>query len=349
MKKEIDLLINGAIADGAFPGANLGIVINDKAKVKSYGNKALFPSKEENNLNTLYDMASCSKVIATTTSIMILLEQGKLRLYDNVDVYLTEFQNKEINIWDLLTHSSGLPADVARSHFLSKSELYEKIMTAETIYPKNTKIVYSDIGFILLGMVIEKISGMTLDKFTKKYIFEPLEMFNTGYCPQDINQCAPTEDRGDKIDRGYVHDEKAKTMGGVAGHAGLFSTIEDVCHFLQMILNDGIYNGKRVLSKQSVNLLFIPQVEVKNGVILDNERRALGWIVKGSYPCSGDLASINTIMHTGFTGTHVVIDKDNKVAYCLLSNRVHPTRANNKIIAFRAKLGNYIISHLENL
>ena len=116
-----------------------------------------------------------------------------------------------------------------------------------------------------------------------------------------------------------------------------------------MVLNDGVYKGKKILSKQTIDLMFTPQVEDKNGISLNNEKRSVGWIVKGCYPNSGDLASPNTIMHTGFTGTNIVIDRDNKAGFSLLTNRVHPTRANNKVISFRSRLGNYIFSHLEEL
>ena len=349
MNKEINNLINEAINDGVFPGANLCIVHDSKVDFNSYGLKAKYPTEEKNDINTLYDMASCSKVISTTTSIMILVEAGKLRLYDTVVTYLPEFKLTDLTLWDLLTHTGGLIEGLPGSHHMTKEEIINGIMNLEYSYPKNTKIEYSDLGFIILGMVVEKVSGMTLDKFAKKNIFDPLEMYDTGYCPNDVMRCAPTEDRGGYIDRGYVHDEVAHIFGGVCGHAGLFSTISDVSHFLQMILNDGVYKGKRILSKQTIDMFFTPQVEQKNVVSLVNNTRSIGWIVKGSFPCSGDLASSNTIMHTGFTGTNVVIDRTNKVAFSLLTNRVHPTRKNTKIIAFRSKLGNYIFSHLEEL
>ena len=346
MIQGINNLIEQAIADGVFPGANYALIKNGKTYCTSLGSRALYPEKEANTLATRYDMASCSKVVSTTTSIMILLEQGKLRLFDAVATFLPFFPHSDVTVWDLMTHTAGLPPLISRSLYHTKEELIPLIQKVELKYERNTKIVYSDLGFILLGWIVEAISGMGLDAFSHKYIFEPLEMINTGYCPTDPLICAPTEDRGEYIDRGYVHDEAAKTLGGVAGHAGLFSTVEDMSHFMEMILNRGTYHNKRILSPQTIDLLFVPQVEEPKGIAKTLNRRALGWIVKGDYPCSGDLASPETIMHTGFTGTHIFIDRINKVAFCMLTNRVHPTRENVKIIAFRGRLGNYIMSHL---
>lgn len=349
MKQEINELIQEAINDGAFPGACLCIVNNGKVNLESYGLKAKYPNEEINNLDTLYDMASCSKVISTTTSILVLAEQGKLRLYEPVCNIIPEFNLHNVTVWDLLTHTSGLIPGLPGATKMSKEEIYQGIMNIQPSYEKNTKIVYSDLNFMLLGFIVEKLSGTSLDLFAKKYIFDPLEMYNTGYNPKDPLRCAPTEDRGGYIDRGYVHDEVAHTFEGVCGHAGLFSTVEDISHFIQMVLNDGVYKGKKILSKQTIDLMFTPQVEEKNGVSLNNEKRSVGWIVKGCFPNSGDLASPNTIMHTGFTGTNIVIDRDNKVGFSLLTNRVHPTRLNNKVISFRSRLGNYIFSHLEEI
>lgn len=351
MIKGLEKLITDAISDGVFPGANYCLVEKD-IHFGSLGKKALFPVEEENDINTIYDLASVSKVVSTVTAIMVLLEQGKLRLYDSVSSYLPRFRHRDITIWDLITHTSGLKADVvAAAKIKSKEELLNQIYLADLVYPKNTKIVYSDIGFMLLGFVIEAASGMDLAEFTKKYIFDPLEMYDTSYSPIDKIRCAPTELRKDEIHDGYirgdVHDEKGYILNGVAGHAGVFSTVKDLSHFIQMILNDGIYNGKKILSKASVDLLFTPQVKEQNGISLVGESRTIGWILGGSYPSCGDLASVEVIHHTGFTGTNIFIDRINKVGFALLSNRVHPTRDNVKIIPFRAKLGNYIFANLK--
>lgn len=350
MIEKINELIDEAIKDGAFPGANYCLVAGGKVYTGCLGNRSLYPEKEPNSPDTLYDLASVTKVVCTTTAVMLLLESGRIRLYDPVANYLPEFRHKNILIWDLLTHSSGLPADIPRAARLkSREEILDKIWMFDPVYEKNAKIVYSDIGFILLGLTVEAASGMALDVFARENIFKPLEMNDTGYNPRDKARCAPTEERRDEIYDGYlrgdVHDEKAYILSGVAGHAGLFSTAADLVHFIEMILNGGVFRGRRFLSEPTVDLLFRPQVEMKTGVSLDCNRRGLGWILQGSYPSAGDLASPETIMHTGFTGTNIFIDKTNNVGFALLTNRVHPTRANLKIIPFRSKLGNYIISH----
>lgn len=343
-------LLNDAINDSAFPGVNYCVVTDEEMYFNSLGKKALFPAEEENDIDTLYDMASCSKVVSTTSCIFKLLEQGKLRLYDTVKLYLDRFDYPDVTIWDLMTHSSGLPSGISGSSKLkSREEALDRIFGARMIYEKNSKILYSDIGFILLGLIVEKISKMNLSDFAKKYIFDPLEMTSTGYNPLDVVRCAPTEKRNDEIVkgivRGKVHDEMAYILGGVAGHAGLFSSVKDLSHFIKMILNDGVYNGKQIFSKATIDLMFTPQVRVAKGVSLDLNQRGLGWIVRGDYCSAGDLASEQTILHTGFTGTNIFIDRINRVGFAMLTNRVHPTRANVKIIPLRGRIGNYVIAN----
>lgn len=350
MVEGLEKLINDAINDGAFPGANYYLVAN-KDYSGSLGKKSHIENTD-NSLETIYDLASVSKVVSTVTCIMKLIEAGKLRLYDAVSSYLPRFRFKNITIWDLVTHTSGLKADViAAAKIRSREELLNQIYNSDLVYPTNSKIVYSDIGFMLLGFIVEEVSGMTLDEFARINVFEPLDMKDTCYNPKDIDRCAPTEYRDDEIYKGYlrgkVHDEKAYILGGVAGHAGVFSTVKDLSNFIKMILNGGIHNGKRFLSKASIDLLYTPQVEEQNGISRNNEIRTIGWILAGNWPSCGDLASKETIHHTGYTGTNIFIDRKNKIGFTMLTNRVHPTRDNIKIIPFRAKLGNYIISHFE--
>ena len=233
----------------------------------------------------------------------------------------------------------------------TSDEVMDFIYDVDLIYTPGEKIVYSDIGFILMGKIVEELSGKSLDVFAKENIFEPLEMYNTGYNPKNKELCAPTEHRNDNLYKGmvkgFVHDETALLLGGVAGHAGLFSTVKDVTHFIQMILNDGIFEGKRILSKITIDELYKVQVKEYSGVEVLPKARCLGWQTKDPASSAGDLISENTILHTGFTGTNVFIDRDNQIGFVLLTNRVHPTRNNTKHLHDRACFANYIMSHLE--
>lgn len=345
-------LLQESIDDGAFPGANYCIVTKNRSYFGSLGNRALFPEIEKNDIDTVYDMASLSKVVSTTSLILKLVEAGRLRLHTAVQTFIPEFRHQEVTVWDLLTHSSGLPADVSRAkEIASKEELMEKIFAMDLVYPRNSQIVYSDIGYILLGKIIEKITGVPLDRYAKEILFTPLEMFDTTYNPGDKKRCAPTEERKDRIVqgilRGEVHDEKSYILGGVAGHAGLFSTVTDVAHFIDMILNKGVYKGRRIFSEAVIDLLFAPKVEISHPLIKNYDRRGIGWIIQSCYSSAGDLVSEETILHTGFTGTNIWIDRRNEIGFCLLTNRVHPTRENLKIITVRPKLANFIMAHLD--
>lgn len=351
--KGLDHLIEKAISDGAFPGANYALIIENDTYFGSFGNRALYPNVEENSINTVYDMASLTKVMGTTFAILRLVEEGKLRFYTSVKSILPEFMHEEVTVWDLLTHTSGLPADIKGAKLLaSREETIDRVFHKPLIYPRNTKIVYSDVGYILLGFIVEKISNMELNWFITNEVFVPLNMKESCYNPYDITLVAPTEAREDKVFqgmlRGRVHDEKAYILGGVAGHAGMFSTVKDAANMMHMILNKGKFEGKQVFSEATIDLLFKTQVEEPNGFAKETNKRGIGWIIKGSYPSSGDLASDETIIHTGFTGTNMWIDRKNRIAFCMLTNRVHPTRDNLKIIDFRARVGNYILANYKN-
>lgn len=352
--KEFNLLIEEEIAKGAFPGANYAIVFKNNVYYGSLGNKRLIPKQELNTMDTIYDIASLSKVVSTTSCIMKLLEMGKLRLFTKVQYYIPEFKHPNVSIWHLLTHTSGLPEGLRNIlSYHDKKEIIDAICKIDLVYEPGTKICYSDLGFIIIGEVVEKVSGMALDEFAKKYIFNPLKMIDTCYNPMNINRCAPTEERHDiildGILQGKVHDETSYLMGGVAGHAGVFSTVLDLSHFIQMILNDGVYEGNTIFEKNTIDRLFVPEVTQKNGVIKDEITRGLGWMIAGKAGPNGDLTSNNTIHHTGFTGTSIWIDKQNEIGFCLLTNRVHPTRANTLHLDSRGRISNFLMSNFRKL
>lgn len=349
----LNKLINECIEEGCFPGANYCLVIKDKVYYGSLGNKATIPTVEMNNIDTLYDMASVSKVLSTTSCIMKLLEEGKIRLHAKVSSYLPRFKHTNVTIFDLLTHTSGMQEGISKCTTLkNKEEALDRLYSYELNHETSTKISYSDLNYIMLGEIVELLSGMPLNEYAKKILFEPLEMNDTCYNPSDKKRCAPTEIRDDEtvrgLVRGAVHDETAYAMGGVAGHAGVFSTVKDMSHFIQMILNKGKYNGKKIFSEATVDRLFNVQVSMPSNLVEHYDRRGLGWIINSQCSSAGDLTSYDdTILHTGFTGTNVWIDRKNQVGFSMLTNRVHPTRKNIKHIDARPRIANYIMAHLD--
>lgn len=351
--KELEKLLLDAVNDGAFPGANYAVVTKNKVWMGSVGNKELYPEVIPNSIDTIYDMASLTKVVCTTTCLMQLVEKGLLRIYDPVSRYFEKFKFTDITVWNLMTHTSGLPEGIyGPKDKLSESDIWDKIFAIEELkFKPGTKIIYSDINYILLGKIVEILSGMPINEYAKKNVFEPLEMVDSGYLPSDKKRCAAAEYRNDATMTGYVkgevHDETAYAMNKVAGHAGLFSTVKDCSNFIKMVLNDGVFNGIKVLSKISIDELFKVQVKEYSGVEVLPKARCLGWQTKDPASSAGELVSENTILHTGFTGTNMFIDRDNEIGFVLLSNRVHPTRNNGKLFHVRACVANYIMAHLE--
>lgn len=352
--KKLEQLIQSEIDSGAFPGANYALVLKDKVYLGSLGNKRIVPNVESNHLDTIYDLASLSKVVSTTSCIMKLVETGQLRLFTKVCKYLPKFRFQDVTIWNLMTHTSGLPEGLkGLLQYRCQEEIIEAIYNTDLVYEPGMQIKYSDLGFILLGKIVEEITQMPLNLYSKMILFTPLQMKDSGYNPVDKERCAPTEERHDCIFDGvvcgHVHDETSYLLGGVAGHAGVFSTVEDLSHFLKMILNDGVYNGVRVFEKKTIERLFKVEVDEIKGVMKTQTSRGLGWMVAGQSGPNGELTSEKTIHHTGFTGTSIFIDKENEVGFCLLTNRVHPTRNNPLHIDARGRIANYIMCNYQYL
>lgn len=327
-----------------FPGCNYAIIHNDKIEVGSVGAKALVPKIEKNDINTLYDIASLTKVLVTNVLITKLLEENKIKLDDKVNKYLPKFKYDNITIFHLLTHSSGLIADVNWKEVNNKEELIEFFYNKKLYYETGTDVVYSDLNFMFLGFIVEKLYDKPLDVLAYKKIFKPLHMNNTYFNPTNKELCAPTEvtdKRG--VVRGIVHDEKACMMGGVCGAAGVFSNIFDLVKFVTMILNDGMIGNKRFIDKKYIDLWAKPFVKGKEGNV-----RGLGWGI-GKSKITGSLCSDNTIYHTGFTGNTLIIDRDNKIAIIQLSNRIHPSRDNKLLMEKRKYIFNYIYRNIDKI
>jgi len=338
---EIKTLLLKGIKNHDFPGASLSMFDSKKAYHLSLGYKMLEPKKVEVSGDEIYDIASLTKVVFTTTAVMQLIEKNVLSLNTPITSILDWFKHKDITIYDLLIHSSGLPADIKKSYtYQTKDQIINTLKKMDVIYEKGKHIVYSDCGFILLGLVIEKVTNMSLDEYGQTYIFKPLGMHDTTFFPK-VKRCAPTEFRSDETFKGLlqgkVHDEKAFALGE-AGHAGLFSTSKDLLLFCQSLLFD-----EQILSRKSIELLLKIQI-TKNDLNHQLKSRAIGWQKPTGITYAGDYINKESVlMHTGFTGCHMVICFQQKKAYVCLSNAVHPKREKNKIVQYRRKLSNIIL------
>ena len=336
-----DRAIQEAIQQGRLPGAVL-LIGHDGQEIykKAYGNRAEVPKLEAMTADTIFDLASLTKVIATTTSLMKLFEEGRFRLNDKITDYLPEFQGgkSDITIRQLFTHFSGLAPDVPLVPVWSGYETGMRLAyTDKPAGPPGVRFVYSDINFELLGELVHRLSGKMLSEYAKQEIFQPLGMKETSFQPPAAwyPRIAPTERQGKDGAplRGVVHDPTARYMGGVAGHAGLFSTADDLSRFCQMMINGGELEGVRIASPLTVKKFTEPQTPADQPIL-----RGLGWDLDSPYSTNrGELFPIGSFGHTGFTGTSVWIDPATKSYVILLANSVHPT-GRPSLVGLRAKV-----------
>ena len=341
----VDSIVQQAIADGNIPGAVL-LVGHNGAIIyrKAYGNRALEPRREPMTLDTVFDLASLTKVIATTTAVMQLIEQGKVRLNDPVAKYLPEFaQNgkEDITVRQLLTHYSGLEPDLdLKTTWEGKDTAYKMAFAETPAEPPGSHFTYSDINFIVLGALVERVSGETLDEYATKHIFAPLKMTHTRFLPPASSKAriAPTQyDENEHMLWGVVHDPTARRMGGVAGHAGLFSTADDLAKFAQALLN----GGGGILSAVMVEKMTQPEQPPAAPVL-----RGFGWDIDSPFSSNrGDLLPVGSFGHTGFTGTSVWIDPTTQTYIILLTNAVHP-RGKGNAIGLRSKVATEVAAAL---
>jgi uncharacterized protein YbbC (DUF1343 family)/CubicO group peptidase (beta-lactamase class C family) len=341
----VDAIIEQAIADGNIPGAVLLVGHNGKIVYrKAYGSRALEPKREPMTLDTVFDLASLTKVIATTTAVMQLVELGKVRLNDPVAKYLPDFaQNSkdDVTVRQLLTHYSGFEPDLDLKTPWEGKETAYHMAFAETLQnPPGSAFVYSDINFITLGALVEKVSGEPLDEYTTRHIFTPLKMLHTRFVPPAswIAKVAPTQyDENEHMLRGVVHDPTARRMGGVAGHAGLFSTADDLSKFAQALLN----GGAGILSPLAVEKMTTPETPPAAPLL-----RGFGWDIDSPFSSNrGDLLPVGSFGHTGFTGTSMWIDPTTQTYIILLTNAVHP-RGKGTAIALRSKVATEVAAAL---
>jgi uncharacterized protein YbbC (DUF1343 family)/CubicO group peptidase (beta-lactamase class C family) len=337
----VDAVIQNAISDGSIPGAVL-IIGHDGAVIyrKAYGERALEPRREAMTLDTVFDLASLTKVIVTTTAVMQLVESGKVRLNDPVAKYLPEFAangKDDITVRQLLTHYSGLEPDLdLKSVWEGKATAYGMAFAEVPVDPPGSRFSYSDVNFIVLGALVERVSGESLDEYAERHIFAPLKMMRTRFVPPLagragwIEKIAPTQyDENERMLLGVVHDPTARRMGGVAGHAGVFSTGDDLAKFAQAML-DG---GDGILSAMSVEKMTQPEQPPAAPVL-----RGFGWDIDSPFSSNrGDLLPVGGFGHTGFTGTSMWIDPTTQTYIILLTNAVHP-RGKGNAIALRSKV-----------
>jgi uncharacterized protein YbbC (DUF1343 family)/CubicO group peptidase (beta-lactamase class C family) len=326
----IENIVNREVQLGNIPGAVVLIGRQDKIVYRgAFGYRALEPKKIAMTEDTIFDLASLSKPIATTTAVMQLVEQGKIDLDDPVARYWPEFGangKKEIRVRDLLKHSSGFRAGLNGNSSLSGyNEALKQILAEKLVNPPGKNFLYSDINFIALGELVARVSGLSLDQYCARWVFDKLVMKDTGFKPSasEYSRVAPTTYLNGKLLQGEVHDPTAYRMGGVSGHAGLFSTADDLAIFAQMLLNGGTIKGAEVLKVASIKEMTARQQPVN-----DTQWWGLGWEIAPLFNSDpNESVPVNSFGHSGYTGTSIWIDADSKLYVILLTNRVHPRGA----------------------
>jgi CubicO group peptidase (beta-lactamase class C family) len=364
----IDSLMHDAIQNHAFPGAAVAVGHDSNlVKIQGYGHFGYNKKWNETvTPKTLFDMASLTKVIATTTAVMQLYEQGKIHLDDKVSQYLPKFAKNgkgDITIRQLLTHSSGLKPDVSLKGVHNGKELINRVLTEKMTYKPDSKSVYSDSNFITLMLIVQKITGQKFADYCSQHIFKPLGMTHSGFFPfnesdtthtyiqktnktlivnknVDTSNVAPTADHSGNEFWGVVNDPRSRLVGGVAGHAGLYTSASDLSKLAFMYLHHGKADGKQFLKASTIQLF------TKKYKGIPNSHRALGW--EGDYKdCScGHLFGPNSFGHTGFTGTMIWFDPDQDLFGILLTNQVFPKGHQTKIYKYRRQFENLVYSSL---
>lgn len=359
--RQLDPIVEEAIARKDFPGAVL--VVGRKGKVvyrKAFGESQWVPKRNRMEESMIFDLASFTKPVATATSIMILVEQGRLSLDEKVKDYIPEFSPyldeagkpaDDARIWHLLTHTSGLPPYTDAGEVEQKYGrpcTLENLVSHIALLKKNSApgaaFSYSCLGYITLSSVLKKITGQDIATFSREHIFEPLGMDRTFFVPPSKYHpsCVPTEVVEGKPLVGVVHDPLARLQGGVSGNAGLFSTADDLAIYAMMMLNMGEHKGRRILSPLTVERM--TSVWPKAGFA----GRGLGWDIDSSYSTTrGDLFGARSYGHTGYTGTSIWIDPDTETFVIFLTNRVHPDDKGS-IVAMRSRVANVVASSIES-
>ena len=348
---KIDAVVDASLKRNDCPGAVVLIVHNDGiAFRKAYGSRAIRPEKTAMTPDAVFDMASLTKPVATGTSMMLLIEQGKVKPGVPVAQYWPAFAangKDTVTVEHLLLHTSGLIADNPIADYADgRAKSVERIADLKLLDAPGTRFRYSDVNYIVLGVLVERLGGMPLDEYAKKHVFEPLKMTDTGFNPGEglLKRVAPTGLRDMKMIQGTVHDPRSFLMGGVAGHAGLFSTADDMARYCRMLLGGGKLDGTSVLTEKTVKLFTEPHsvpIVAKGKDV--NGARTYAWDVDTSYSSPrGELFKKGEgFGHTGFTGTSAWIDPGSKTAVIILTNRVHPDDKGN-VTQLRREIGTIV-------
>jgi len=344
--------VDSWVAKKAFPGAILAVGQHGRLlALKAFGRIESSADAPPMPVDALFDLASLTKVVGTTTAAEILYDRGLLDLDAPVVRYLPEFGgapgHEAITVRELLTHSSGLKlSGLLWQHASDKQGILQQIDTMAAPDAPGSTYHYQDFNMILMGEIVERLSGLPLDLFLRKNVFGPLGMKDTGFRPSNdlLPRIAPTEQDDifrHMLVRGVVHDENAFVMGGVAGHAGLFSTARDLAVLAQLYLDGGTYRGKRLVRADTIRL-FATRQNIPLG-----SSRALGWDTPTPGGLFGPLASPGALIHTGFTGTSIYLDPDRDVFVILLTNRVNPTRETQLINQARPAIHTAVLAALD--
>ena len=357
LEKAVDL-VRGAIDDGTSPGAVVLVGRRGKIAVEEALGRTTYDDEASDvTTDTIYDLSSLTKVIVTTTISMILYERGLLDLDSPVESYVPEFrggQKDDVLVRDLLAHSGGLLwwTELYLKHegkgpVAARRGYLETIYELPLDYTPRSKMIYTDLGFLLLGEILERVTGETLDVLARNEIFEILGMVDVMYRPPELfrSRIAPTERdpwRG-RVLQGDVHDQNAFGLGGVAPHAGLFATARGLAPFAQMMLNGGTYSGGRLLKADTIALF------TSRGNVVPGSSRALGWDTPTEPSSAGRYFSGSSYGHTGFTGTTIWIDPQRELFAILLTNRVHPTRENRKIYDLRPNFHDAVMEAIDDV
>jgi CubicO group peptidase (beta-lactamase class C family) len=337
---QMDAAILGAIASNKCPGGVLWLEHGGASYHKAFGNRALVPEREPMTEDTIFDAASLTKVVACTPAVMLLVERGQVLLDAPVRTYIPEFTGGDrdaITIRQLLTHVSGLPPDVeTRTDWQGQAEAVRKACAIKLQSIPGTVFKYSDINFFLLGEIVQRVSHTPLEIFVQREIYAPLKMADTGYLPppEKLPRIAPTEVVNGQPYRGVVHDPTARHMGGVAGHAGLFTTAPDLARYARMLTNLGELDGVRIFKPETVQ--WMTRVQTPPGI---SAKRGLGWDIDSNFSGPrGALFPVGSYGHTGWTGGSLWIDPQSQTFVIFLSNRNHPTEVGS-VVALRHQLG----------